>query len=716
MIRRFALAVCVLLLVLSVPLSPAAQSSTQAAAVPGELTIRFEGGLASANFAEVIATLGARERLPLVAYVDREGATPAEILAKTGRLVGTTVPPVLDAYLCSMNSHVCELPTLGQRGKWKNIKAPKDAPPLESTCFDPDVPRYVICLPDIKVHPYVTTAVFSYNASREELGHLVVDRSGGCTKFDKRCERLIKDLNRMPVLSNKFPGKLRLPVQGYRVTLPVADARQLEHITTPLNQVIAERRAAGGLATEQMNIYYTVTSPGLKTQWHLPKLADIETDPLGTYVKTLQVMSYPYRTAREFYKEKLARVVVGIWDRHVDTDHCDYMAIANDKAIALPEPLELNPAKDPPIPRKETDCEKLRDPLEERWDHGTAVAGIVGARFNGHGIVGVNPSAFLWAYELDDQGARLQVDDDPIFRIVSSSPIKAPTVINVSLAEPMEQYQSPLEPFIKKNLDVLWVAAAGNQGTQASDTNDCRIIPACLSTFRSGSGPSSGDSVISVVALTADGTSRWVGDRKASNWGTAFDVAAVGVTVSTLHGNSFGSFVGTSAAAPYVTGLASLIVARSRATLKPKDVKDRILYTADFGEAFDDLVRFGRINFARALRFEDRQEFKKDFCPSSGCETARSVKRGLDPVTLEEGLLDGKEIKNLDIPMRDIRRIAAKDDSDRFWIVYVDGGALRKVSDAKFKGSPVLKFKDGAAPPAVPLAILKEYTCALACN
>ena len=97
--RRFASVVCVAVWILSFPSLVGAQRSTQASAVPRELVIRFEGGLASANFAEVLAALGARERLPLVAYVDREGLTPAQILAKTGRLVGTTVPPVLDAYL-----------------------------------------------------------------------------------------------------------------------------------------------------------------------------------------------------------------------------------------------------------------------------------------------------------------------------------------------------------------------------------------------------------------------------------------------------------------------------------------------------------------------------------------------------------------------------------------------------------------------------------------
>src|SRR5437667_7183998 len=127
--RRFPSVVCVVAWVLSLPLPLSAQSRTQAAAVPRQLIIRFEGGLAAANFAEVISALGAQERLPLVVYVDRDGLTPAEIMAKTGRLVGGTVPPVLDAYLCSLNRHVCDTPAgaAAKRGRWKNLKAPADA-------------------------------------------------------------------------------------------------------------------------------------------------------------------------------------------------------------------------------------------------------------------------------------------------------------------------------------------------------------------------------------------------------------------------------------------------------------------------------------------------------------------------------------------------------------------------------------------------------------
>ena len=710
-IRQMVVVLLLLEWFLCAPIWVAAQVATQATAVPKELTIRFEGGLTTANFGEVIAALGARDFLPLVKYVDRDGLSPAEILANNERLVGGSVAPVLEIYLCKLNRHVCDLETSGtaQRARWRNIKAPPGSAAPEQECLQGHLPAYILCLPDIKVHRYFTSTVFPYDSKREKLEELVVKRSGGCPKFDERCQRIIKDLNRaqLPEASDK----IRLPVAAYRVTLPVADAGHLDRITATLDQVIQRIAAKGGLAQQQANLYYTVTTP-LKPQSHPVNPVEIDSDPMTAYLKPLEIMKYPYRTAKEFYKEKMALVTVGIWDTHVDPEHCDYVA-RDVKAIALSDPIPFNKDTDPVIPPTAPDCDNMRDPLELRWDHGTHVAGIVGARFNGHGIAGINPRALLWTYEIDG-GARLDKDDDPLYRIVTSSEIRIPTVINISLAEEMNLYQSLLEAFIKKNLHVLWVTASGNDGAEVDRPANCRIIPACLSTF-----DTYGDSVISVVALDADGVGRWFGKQKSSNWGIGFDVAAVGVTVSTLHGNSFGLMAGTSVATPYVSGLASLIFATSRTTLMPKQVKDRILYTVDFTNALDSIVHFGRINFTRALRFQtDRVELKKDFCPVSGCEFPRNVKKALESITVTEGIQDGKEFDtDVDLKMSSIRRIAAKDDSDRFWIVYTDSkGTLHKIQDAKIRGTPQLKFKDAVAPAAVAISTVKDYTCSLSCN
>ena len=553
--------------------------------------------------------------LPLAKYIDRDGLSPQEILAKNERLVGGSVSPVLDKYLCKLNRHVCDFEASGtvQRTRWRNTKAPIGLELPEQECMQETLPTYVLCLPDIKVRRYSTSAVYPYDSKRENLEELVVKRSRGCSEFNNRCERLIKDLNKSP--AQQSSEKIRLPIVAYRVTLPVADAVHLEKIAATLDHVIQRLGSKGGLAQDQTNIYYTVTTP-LKSQSHQVNPADIDFDPMMNYMKPLEIMKYPYRTAKEFFQDKMVLITIGIWDAQVDPRHCDYTAI-NGNAITLSEPMPLNKDTDPAIPAMAADCEKMRDPLELRWDHGTHVAGIVGARVNGHGIVGVNPRALLWTYDIAG-GARLNDDDDPIFRISANSPIRSPAIINISLTEDITRYQSLLEMLIKKYTNILWVTAAGNDGTEVDRPQDCRIIPACISTY--------GDYVISVVALDASGAGRWVGEQKSSNWGVAFDVAAVGVAVSTLHGNSFGPMAGTSVATPYVSGLASLIFGKSRTPFTAKQVKERILYTADFTEILDSIVHFGRINFTRALQFQsDRVELKKEFCPTPpSCELVRA--------------------------------------------------------------------------------------------
>jgi len=686
-----------------------AQTVTKAAGVPKEITVRFEGGLSSANFAETMTRLAGRDLLPIIKHIDRDGITVNEMLSQTDKLIGTSVAPVLDIYLCTLNKHACDIDKAkGTQGtRWRNAKAPNAAEIPDYECPDSRLPTYVLCLPNVKLTRYLTSTVYSYNPKQENLEQIVVNRSGGCSDLDQRCERVIKELNRIPVEQGSN-DKIRLPVAAYRMTLPIADAAHLEKITITLDQLIQELRSTGRLATEQSNVYYTVSSP-LTAQSHLVSAAEVDFDPLLNYVEPLKIMNYPYETAKQFYKERMQLITVGIWDEHVDPQHCDFFEQGK-SAIVLSEPLPWNQNTDPAKPAPQPDCQAIRSPLELRWDHGTYVTGIVAARINGHGIVGVNPRVLLWTYELGD-GERLKDDDDPLFRIAAASQIRSPMLINVSLAEDIGPHQSMLEALIKKYPNILWIAAAGNNGKMIDKIEDCRIIPACISM--------SGDYLISVVALDTKGVNRWIGETKSSNWGNAFDVAAIGTAVSTLYGNSFGAMAGTSVAAPYVSGLASLLFAKSHVPLTAKQVKERILYTVDFSDAFDDMVKFGRINFTRALEFEsDHIQLKPEFCPASGCELTRPIKKQPDSIVITEGVLNGKALeRELSIRMADIRRIAAKDNTDKFWIVYYDTNRiLQRIQDAKIKDAPIIRFKDGAAPAVLSVSNITDYTCSLSCN
>ena len=132
---------------------------------------------------------------------------------------------------------------------------------------------------------------------------------------------------------------------------------------------------------------------------------------------------------------------------------------------------------------------------------------------------------------------------------------------------------------------IMFVAAAGNQGSN-NDTNP--------------SYPTNYDApnVISVAALNRN-------DNLASfsNYGTTtVDVGAPGVSIySTLPGNSYGSFSGTSMAAPHVTGIVGLLNA-AKPGISITEVTNAILGTVDTVQSLQGKTASGgRVNAAAAL-------------------------------------------------------------------------------------------------------------------
>jgi subtilisin family serine protease len=433
-------------------------------------------------------------------------------------------------------------------------------------------------------------------------------------------------------------------------------------------------------------------------------------------------MKYPYTDVREFLKAKFKPITVGVWDYNVDDGHCNFVDSQRRKAIVYSESVPLQPG-DPSQPGK-SDCKTAREFLSNRWDHGTHITGLIAARANGFGIIGVDPNAMVWSYDLGPKGDRLEEDDDPVERF-THTPNKFPSVINISAAEQRGMTDSRLTQLVKTYFrQVLFIAAAGNQGIEIRNSGNCTVDPACLNqdeSFRDG--------VIGVVALNNEGTDvLTVADRngnvkKASNFGPVFDVAAVGIAISTLRGDWFGSAFGSSVAAPYVTGLASLLFGSAKQLLAvtPKQVKDRILYTVDFNEKLDSIVRFGRINFDRALSHgTDVIELQGEFCPLSGCVVARNIKKTGQEIVVQSGLYeDGTSVpvNGLRIPLGDIRRISRDQNLNRFWIIYNEGSRLRKLKQAKLDEGGSFSFVvDGQKPEKVSLSSVADYTCGLVCK
>jgi len=233
--------------------------------------------------------------------------------------------------------------------------------------------------------------------------------------------------------------------------------------------------------------------------------------------------------------------------------------------------------------------------------HGTLVAGIVAAAHNDFGITGVNPMARLLPIKVTDfvgEGVADNVADAIRYAVDMGA-----RVINVSLGgHEFSAAEQAAAEYAREN-DALIIVAAGNQSIDAS-----QFWPAGL------------DGVITVAATDAN-------DQRAdySNWGAPVDIAAPGSDILSLRSRytdlmffadpsyEQGSNIvgrekilytasGTSFAAPFVSGVASLLFS-TYPDLNAEQVRRMILHSAKDIQTpgVDSLTGFGRLDANAAL-------------------------------------------------------------------------------------------------------------------
>jgi subtilisin family serine protease len=266
----------------------------------------------------------------------------------------------------------------------------------------------------------------------------------------------------------------------------------------------------------------------------------------------------------------------------------------------------------------------------DRNGHGTHVSGIIAAEANNsEGIVGVAPDAYILPVKvLDDSG---RGSWSSVARGIRYAADMGAKIINLSLGG--WGYASPRSFFGRAvkyaaNKGCVIVAAAGN-----SNGNVNNFMPANMS------------DVISVGATTG------LNDRRAyfSNYGSCLDVAAPGVNILSLRAKGTGGskgydffprldqqaeyrkLNGTSMAAPFVSGLAALLLADDP-TLTPNDVRRIIRFSSeDLGKSgFDKYFGYGRIDAYGALTYADSGEASGTSGSSGGNSGSGSTSKKTD--------------------------------------------------------------------------------------
>jgi hypothetical protein len=234
--------------------------------------------------------------------------------------------------------------------------------------------------------------------------------------------------------------------------------------------------------------------------------------------------------------------------------------------------------------------------VRDEFGHGTFVAGIIAARWNGTGMAGVNPKVKLMILKVID--ARGNVKGLPVCRAIFYAVKNGAKIINLSLGltPPGKPEQRVIEWALKQG--VLIVAASGTSGKDTAT-----LSPACL------------PGVLTVGASDAR-------DRRASfsGWGRHVGLVAPGVDILSLRGQGtdfegqlnavdpqhrerYYRADGSSFAAPLAAGVAALVWARDP-KLTAEQVKHMLLMSCDDVDqpGWDVSTGAGRLNAARALQ------------------------------------------------------------------------------------------------------------------
>ncbi|WP_083634760.1 S8 family peptidase [Desulfovibrio sp. DV] len=188
-------------------------------------------------------------------------------------------------------------------------------------------------------------------------------------------------------------------------------------------------------------------------------------------------------------------------------------------------------------------CTNNKSGYADVYGHGTHVCGIIAARENNIGVIGVAPLSQLYiAKVLDDDGT---VAIDKLCDGIAWCLDAGVDIISTSLW--ISQGSDQLQELINKAIDsgVIVVAAAGNGGSYDIDTV---------------SYPAKYDRVISVGSHDACGL-----PDPTSAVGRRLDILAPGRSIlSTYPPDIYATLSGTSMACPFVTGVVALLLASHR--------------------------------------------------------------------------------------------------------------------------------------------------------
>ena len=186
-------------------------------------------------------------------------------------------------------------------------------------------------------------------------------------------------------------------------------------------------------------------------------------------------------------------------------------------------------------------CTSDSNQWDEKSGHGTHCCGIVGARDNGFGVVGVAPECEIIPIKvLTNNGGG---NWDSIAKGIQKAMEMKADIVSMSLgsSSAAPKHVEDLVIHAAENRGIIFVAAGGNNA-------------------RAVNYPATYDQIIAVAAVDENGNYANFSSR-----GTQLDAIAPGIDVySTFLNNSYAKMSGTSQACPFISGLCALILSHAR--------------------------------------------------------------------------------------------------------------------------------------------------------